>query len=59
MTLFKKHRKTSETRIVNRGIAKVQDTTPRQAIISTVLHQQRWDMRRDEFRGFDSPPGRF
>lgn len=59
MTLFKRNRK-STTRIVSKAIDKVMDTTPQQAIISSVLHTQRWDLRRETpFRGFDSPPGRF
>jgi hypothetical protein len=60
MTIFKKNRKAPKatTRIVTR-IEKVQDTTPQQAIVSTVLHTPRWDTKREEFHGFDSPPGRF
>jgi hypothetical protein len=59
MSIFKKGRKNnSKTRIVTR-VNRVPDTTPQQAIVSTVLHTPRWNLRRDEFRGFDSPPGRF
>jgi hypothetical protein len=59
MTLFKKNRThRATTRIVTR-IDRVPDTTPRQALVSTVLHTQRWGIRHEEFRGFDSPPGRF
>jgi hypothetical protein len=59
MAIFRRGRKNqAQTRIVVR-VEKVPDTTPAQAIVSTVLHQQRWDMRREKFRGFDSPPGRF
>lgn len=60
MTIFKKNRKQHKatTRIVTK-IDRMPDTTPQQAIVSTVLHTQRWDTRREEFRGFDSPPGRF
>jgi hypothetical protein len=57
MTIFKKRRVQPQTRIVH--IDKIQDTTPAQAIARRVLQTPRWDIRRDEFRGFDSPPGRF
>jgi hypothetical protein len=59
MSIFKKNRKQPKTHIVSRAIDKVPDTTPAQAIVSSVLHQPRWDLRQDKFRGFDSPPGRF
>ena len=57
MKIFKKRRDQPRTRIVR--IDKIQDTTPVAAIARGVLQTQRWDIRRDEFRGFDSPPGRF
>jgi hypothetical protein len=57
MTIFKKRRVQPQTRIVH--INKIQDAAPALAIARSVLQTQRWDIRRDEFRGFDSPPGRF
>jgi hypothetical protein len=57
MTIFKKRRVQPQTRIVH--IDKIQDTTPAQAIAHSVLRTPRWDVRRGQFRGFDSPPGRF
>jgi hypothetical protein len=57
MKIFKKRKVQPQTRIVH--IDKIQDTTPIAAIARSVLRTQRWDIRRDEFRGFDSPPGRF
>lgn len=59
MTIFKRTRKNkAKTRIVSH-IDRVPDTTPQQAIVSTVLQTPRWEARREVFRGFDSPPGRF
>ncbi len=57
MTIFKKQRVQPQTRIVH--IDKIQDTTPAQAIARSVLQTPRWEIRRERFRGFDSPPGRF
>jgi hypothetical protein len=57
MTLFKRGKEQPKTRIVH--IRKTQDTTPASAIVRSVVQTPRWDVRRDEFRGFDSPPGRF
>jgi hypothetical protein len=57
MTIFKKQRVRPQTRIVH--IDKIQDTTPAQAIARSVLQTPRWEIRRERFRGFDSPPGRF
>jgi hypothetical protein len=33
--------------------------TPTPTIVPSVLQTQRWPIRRNEFRGFNSPPGRF
>jgi hypothetical protein len=57
MTIFKKRRVQPQTHIVH--INKIQDTASALAIARSVLQTPRWDIRRDEFRGFDSPPGRF
>jgi hypothetical protein len=57
MTLFKRGKEQPKTRIVH--IEKIQDATPVSAIVRSVVQTPRWDVRRDEFRGFDSPPGRF
>ena len=59
MTIFKKNRKPKATTHIVTRIERGPDTTPQQAIVSTVPHTQRWATRREEFRGFDSPPGRF
>jgi len=60
MTIFfKRNRKNkAKTRIVTH-INRVPDKTPQEAIVSTVLQTPRRDTRREEFRGFDSPAGRF
>jgi hypothetical protein len=59
VSIFKRNRKPkATTRIVSR-VDRAPDTTPQQAIVSTAPHTQRWDTRREAFRGFDSPPGRF
>ena len=57
MTIFKKNKVQPRTRIVH--IEKIPDTTPATAIVRSVVQTPRWDIRRDDFRGFDSPPGRF
>jgi hypothetical protein len=57
MTLFKRGKEQPKTRIVH--IEKIQDATPVSAIVRSVVQTPRWDVRRGEFRGFDSPPGRF
>jgi hypothetical protein len=57
MTIFKKRRVQPQTRIVH--IDKIQDTTPAQAIARSVVQTPRWQVRRGQFRGFDSPPGHF
>ena len=55
MSIFKKRSK-PQTRIVKHAVAPV---SPLRAAVTTVLSNQRFEIRRDEFRGFDSPPGRF
>jgi hypothetical protein len=57
MTLFKKGKEQPKTRIVH--IEKFQDTTPLAAIVRSVVPTARCDVHRDQFQGFDSPPGRF
>lgn len=57
MSIFKK-RKVSETRIVRRGGETVAATTPPRSE-NTVVNTPRWESRTDDFRGFESPPGRF
>ena len=59
MGFFKKNRQHKATTRIVTHVKKAQDTTPQQAIVSAVLQTPRWDTRREEFRGFDSPPGRF
>ena len=58
MTLFKRGKEQPKTRIVVH-VEKIQDTTPATAIVRSVVQTPRWEIRRAEFRGFDSPPGRF
>jgi hypothetical protein len=58
MKLFKKRRVQPKTRIVVH-VEKIKDTTPAFAVVRSVVQTPRWDIRREEFRGFDSPPGRF
>ena len=57
MTIFKKNKARPRTRIVH--LEKMPDTTPASAIVRSVVQTPRWDIRRGEFRGFGSPPGRF
>jgi hypothetical protein len=57
MTLFKKGKAQPKTRIVH--IETFRDTTPLAAIVRSVVQTPRWDVHRDQFQGFDSPPGRF
>ncbi len=57
MKLFKR-RKKSVTKIIRR-VEQTGDVTPLKLAVSQVLDEQRWDPRQDDFRGFDSPPGRF
>ena len=57
MMIFKKNKVQPRTRIVH--IEKIPDTTPASAVVLSVVQATRWEIRRDEFRGFDSPPGRF
>lgn len=52
-------RKVSETRIVRRGTETVTVSTPPRPESSTVVTTPRWETRREDFRGFESPPGRF
>jgi hypothetical protein len=57
MTLFKKRKEQPKTRIVL--IEKIEDTTPLAAIVRSAVQTPRWDVHREPFQGFDSPPGRF
>jgi hypothetical protein len=57
MTLFRRSKEQPKTRIVH--IEKMQDTTPASAIVRSVVQAPRWEVRREQFQGFDSPPGRF
>jgi hypothetical protein len=57
MTLFRKSKEQPKTRIVH--IEKIQDTTPVAAIVRSVVQTPRWAPQREQFQGFDSPPGRF
>jgi len=56
MSIFKK-RKEPKTRIVKRPEPAMSPL--RAAVTSGMNTINRFDIRRDEFRGFDSPPGRF
>jgi hypothetical protein len=57
MTLFKKCKEQPQTRIIH--IEEIEDTTPLSAIVRSVVQTPRWDVHREQFQGFDSPPGRF
>ena len=57
MRIFKRRKSQTQTRIVR--IEKIEDTTLALAAVRVVVQTPRWEIRRDEFRGFDSPPGRF
>jgi len=57
MALFKRN-KQPQTKIIRRAEERPQAEPVRAAVFS-VLHTQRWQIKRDEFRGFESPPGRF
>jgi hypothetical protein len=57
MTLFKKRKEQPKTRVVH--IEEIEDITSLVAIVRSVLQTQRWDVHREPFQGFDSPPGRF
>jgi hypothetical protein len=57
MTIFNKRRVQPQTRIVH--IDKIQDTAPAQVLARSVVQTPRWDVRCEQFQGFDSPPGRF
>lgn len=57
MAIFKKRRK-PQTRIVKHE----EERPPSQlaeAVTGGVNQKRNWKIRRDEFRSFDSPPGRF
>ena len=57
MSIFKKRQKPT-TRIVKHQEAPISPL--RAAVTGCVNGQNRvWDIKRDEFRTFDSPPGRF
>jgi hypothetical protein len=61
MTLFRRRKNPTSTRIVHREEpqkASPQSEETRSAVTS-VLSTQRWEPNQGEFRGFDSPPGRF
>ena len=58
MKMFKKNRKKAETKIVRR-VEQTVDVAPIKLAVANVLSTQRWDLRQEEFHGFDSPPGRF
>jgi hypothetical protein len=47
----------TQTRIP--GVGKMRGSTPTPMIVSSVLRTQRWPVSASEFRGFNSPPGRF
>jgi hypothetical protein len=53
-----KRRKIPQTRIVRRGQETVSVVAPR-IDLGTAVATPRWELRRDEFRGFGSPPGKF
>jgi hypothetical protein len=55
--LFKKSKGQPKTRIVR--IEEIEDTTPLAAIVRSAVQTPRWDVHREPFQGFDSPPGRF
>ena len=58
MSMFKKSKNPTHTRIVRRSEPSVDAAPVRSAVVS-VLHQPRWEINRSEFQGFKSPPGRF
>jgi hypothetical protein len=57
MTLFKRSKEQPKTRIVH--IDRISDTTPLAAVVRSVIQTPRWAVHREQFQGFDSPPGRF
>jgi hypothetical protein len=57
MTLFRRSKEQPKTRIVR--FEKVADTTPGCAIVRSVVQTKRWEARSEQFKGFNSPPGRF
>jgi hypothetical protein len=50
---------TTQTQARIAGVGKIRASTPTSTIVSSVLRTQRWPISRGEFRGFNSPPGRF
>ena len=58
MKLFKRGKEQPKTRIVVH-VEKIKDTTPAFAVVRSVVQTPRWDVQREKFQGFDSPPGRF
>jgi hypothetical protein len=56
-TTFERWTTQAQTRI--RGGVGITASMPTETIVSSVLKTQRWPIRRNEFRGFNSPPGRF
>ena len=59
MSIFKRHRKPKATTRIVTHVKKVPETTPAHATVSKVLHVTRWKSKREAFKGFESPPGRF
>lgn len=57
MKPFKKSKGQRKTRIFH--IKRTQDIAPLPALVPVVVQTPRWEVRREEFQGFDSPPGRF
>lgn len=55
-TTFERWTTRAQTRVL--GVVGISTSTPTQTI-SSVLKTQRWPVRRNEFRGFNRPPGRF
>jgi hypothetical protein len=56
-TIFERWTTQAQTRI--RGVVGISNSTATETIVSSVLKTQGWPIRRNEFHGFNSPPGRF
>jgi hypothetical protein len=58
MSIFKR-RKIPQTKIVRRGGETISAGTPRPDFGVTLNTSPRWEVKRGEFHGFGSPPGKF
>lgn len=57
--IFERWRTRAQARISVTDEIRTSTPTPTRTIVSSVLQTQRWHMSGSEFRGFNSPPGRF